>query len=59
MEYTEVARTRIRASRRIGLGTWAIGGRIGDGSDDDVWVATIQNARDLRNNLIGTAPADG
>jgi aryl-alcohol dehydrogenase-like predicted oxidoreductase len=62
MEYTEVARTRIRASR-IGLGTWAIGGWIGDGSDDDsdddVWVATIQNARDLRNNLIGTAPADG
>ena len=58
MEYPEVAHTRIRASR-IGLGTWAIGGWIGDGSDDDVWVAAIQHARDLGTNLIGTAPADG
>ena len=43
MEYPEVAHTRIRASR-IGLGTWAIGGWIGDGSDDDVLVAAIQHA---------------
>jgi aryl-alcohol dehydrogenase-like predicted oxidoreductase len=58
MEYTEVANTGIRASR-IGLGTWAIGGWMWGGSDDDVSVATIQHALDLGINLIDTAPAYG
>jgi hypothetical protein len=37
----------------------AVGGWIGDGSGDDVWVATIQHALDLGTDLIGTARADG
>jgi len=58
VEYTQVAHTRIRASR-IGLGAWAYRRLIGDGSDDDVLVATIQHALDLGTELIGAAPADG
>jgi aryl-alcohol dehydrogenase-like predicted oxidoreductase len=58
VEYTEIADAGIRASR-IGLGTWAIGGWMWGGSDDEVSVATIRHALDLGINLIDTAPVYG
>ena len=50
--------TGIRASR-IGLGTWAIGGWMWGGPDDQNAIATIQRALDLGVTLIDTAPAYG
>ena len=44
---------------RIGLGTWAIGGWMWGGTDDDASVATIRNALDQGINLIDTAPVYG
>ncbi|WP_421684272.1 aldo/keto reductase [Stutzerimonas urumqiensis] len=44
---------------RIGLGTWAIGGRLWGGSDDSSSEATIRSAIDRGINLIDTAPAYG
>jgi aryl-alcohol dehydrogenase-like predicted oxidoreductase len=58
MESTEIKNTTTRASR-IGLGTWAIGGWMWGGTDDDAAVATIQKALDAGVNLIHTAPAYG
>jgi len=58
MEFVTVQGTDIRASR-IGLGTWAIGGWMWGGSDDEAAVATIRSALDCGINLIDTAPAYG
>lgn len=58
MEYTQIAHTDIRASR-IGLGTWAIGGWMWGGTDDDASIATIHRALDLGITLIDTAPVYG
>ncbi|HTU69821.1 MAG TPA: aldo/keto reductase [Candidatus Baltobacteraceae bacterium] len=58
MEFTQVRNTDIRASR-IGLGTWAIGGWMWGGPDDDAAVATIQRALDAGITLVDTAPAYG
>jgi aryl-alcohol dehydrogenase-like predicted oxidoreductase len=58
MEYTEIANTGIRASR-IGLGTWAIGGALWGGPDDDASVATIHRALELGVTLIDSAPGYG
>ena len=58
MEFTEIKNTKVRASR-IGLGTWAIGGWMWGGADDDSAVATIQRALDSGITLIDTAPAYG
>jgi aryl-alcohol dehydrogenase-like predicted oxidoreductase len=44
---------------RIGLGTWAIGGRMWGGSDDATSVATIRKAVESGINLIDTAPVYG
>ena len=44
---------------RIGLGTWAIGGRMWGGTDDTLSVAAIRNALDAGINLIDTAPVYG
>jgi aryl-alcohol dehydrogenase-like predicted oxidoreductase len=44
---------------RIGLGTWAIGGWMWGGSDDNESIRTIQHAVDEGINLIDTAPAYG
>ncbi len=58
MEFTEIKGTGIRPSR-IGLGTWAIGGWMWGGPDDDAAVATIHRALDSGITLIDTAPAYG
>jgi aryl-alcohol dehydrogenase-like predicted oxidoreductase len=58
MEFTTISDTGIRASR-VGLGTWAIGGWMWGGSDDDAAIATIRRALDLGITLIDTAPAYG
>lgn len=41
---------------RIGLGTWAIGGWMWGGADDDRSVTTIRSALERGINLIDTAP---
>jgi len=58
MEFTEIKQTSIRPSR-IGLGTWAIGGWMWGGADDESAVATIHRALDAGITLIDTAPAYG
>lgn len=44
---------------RIGLGTWAIGGRMWGGTDEAESIRTIQSAPDRGITLIDTAPAYG
>ena len=44
---------------RIGLGTWAIGGWMWGGPDDDASVHTIRHAVERGINLIDTAPVYG
>lgn len=44
---------------RVGLGTWAIGGWMWGGADDDRSVTTIRSALDRGINLIDTAPVYG
>lgn len=44
---------------RVGLGTWAIGGWMWGGSDDDESVKTIRAAIDSGVTLIDTAPVYG
>lgn len=44
---------------RIGLGTWAIGGWMWGGADDDRSVTTIRSALERGINLIDTAPVYG
>lgn len=58
MEYTAIRNTGVRASR-IGLGTWAIGGWMWGGPNDDAAIETIHRALDLGVTLIDTAPAYG
>ncbi len=58
MEFVQIEDTGIRASR-IGLGTWAIGGWMWGGPDDDAAIATIHRALDSGVTLIDTAPAYG
>ena len=58
MEFTNIARTALTASR-IGLGTWAIGGWMWGGTDDEESVKTIHAAVERGVNLIDTAPAYG
>jgi Aldo/keto reductase family len=54
----KVAETSLTISR-IGLGTWAIGGWMWGGTDDQESVNTIRAAVDSGINLIDTAPAYG
>ncbi len=58
METTIIRDVPIRASR-IGLGTWAMGGRQWGGTDDDESVRTIHAALERGVNFIDTAPAYG
>jgi aryl-alcohol dehydrogenase-like predicted oxidoreductase len=48
-----------RASSRIGLGTWAIGGWMWGGSDESEAIKTIRTALDHGVTLIDTAPVYG
>ncbi|MEC9481736.1 MAG: aldo/keto reductase [Halomonas sp.] len=58
MQSLEIADTGIVASR-IGLGTWAMGGRQWGGTDDAQAIRTIHAALDRGITLIDTAPAYG
>src|SRR5471030_2069876 len=44
---------------RIALGTWAMGGWMSGGSDEDAAIGTIHAALDRGINLIDTAPVYG
>ena len=56
MEIVTISGTDLKASR-IGLGTWAMGGWMWGGSDEEESVRTIRAALDKGVNLIGAAPA--
>src|SRR5260370_37886981 len=56
--FASVAETSLTVSR-IGLGTWAIGGWMWGGTDEEDSVKTIHAAVERGINLIDTAPAYG
>ena len=58
MEHIDIIEGELKASR-IGLGTWAIGGWMWGGSDEDQAVRTIHAALDHEISLIDTAPVYG
>jgi aryl-alcohol dehydrogenase-like predicted oxidoreductase len=58
MEFVEIPQTSIRVSR-VALGTWAIGGWMWGGSDENDAIRTIHAALDSGVNLIDTAPVYG
>uniref|UniRef100_A0A7C3V9C4 Aldo/keto reductase n=1 Tax=Desulfobacca acetoxidans TaxID=60893 RepID=A0A7C3V9C4_9BACT len=58
MEFTQISGTDLRVSR-IALGTWAIGGWMWGGTDEDQAIRTIHAALDKGVNLIDTAPVYG
>jgi aryl-alcohol dehydrogenase-like predicted oxidoreductase len=58
MEFATIRETSLRLSR-VGLGTWAIGGWMWGGTDDDDSVETIHAAVERGVSLIDTAPAYG
>ncbi|MFC7391711.1 aldo/keto reductase [Scopulibacillus cellulosilyticus] len=58
MDYISIGESDIQASR-IGLGTWAIGGWMWGGTDEEDSIRTIHSALDRGINLIDTAPAYG
>lgn len=58
MELTTIANTPLRASR-IALGTWAIGGWMWGGTNEEESVATVHAALEQGINLIDTAPVYG
>ena len=58
MEFAIIPETSLRISR-VGLGTWAIGGWMWGGTDDEESIKTIHAAVERGLNLIDTAPAYG
>ncbi|MCG5515361.1 MULTISPECIES: aldo/keto reductase [unclassified Ectothiorhodospira] len=58
METTTLTNIPFEASR-IALGTWAIGGWMWGGTDDETSIGTIHAALDQGINLIDTAPVYG
>jgi len=58
MEFSRIGNTEINVSR-IGLGTWAIGGWMWGGTDEQESIRTIRSAFDRGINLIDTAPVYG
>lgn len=58
MEYVEIPHSNKKVCR-VGLGTWAIGGWLWGGSDEQESIKTIHRAFDLGINLIDTAPIYG
>ncbi|TMA44567.1 MAG: aldo/keto reductase [Deltaproteobacteria bacterium] len=58
MEYVKIPGTNLSPSR-IGLGTWAIGGSMWGGTDEERSIETICAALDRGITLIDTAPAYG
>jgi len=58
MEYTGIPGTDLKVSR-IALGTWAMGGWMWGGTDEEQAIRTIHAAVDQGINLIDTAPVYG
>jgi len=58
MEYTTLGNSGIEVSR-VGLGTWAIGGWMGGGTDHEQSVETIRHAVELGITFIDTAAVYG
>src|SRR6266851_4703862 len=58
MEFANISGTGLKASR-IGLGTWAMGGWMWGGTDEQESIRTIHAALDKGINLIDTAPVYG
>ncbi|NEV65242.1 aldo/keto reductase [Thiorhodococcus minor] len=58
MEYTTLGSSDLHVSR-IGLGTWAIGGWMWGGTDEETSIETIRHAIELGVTLIDTAPVYG
>src|SRR6266446_326117 len=58
VEFANIADTELTVSR-VGLGTWAIGGWMWGGTDEEESIATIHAAVERCVNLIDTAPAYG
>ena len=58
MEYVKIPGTSLSPSR-IGLGTWAIGGWMWGGTDEERSIQTVCAALDRGITLIDTAPAYG
>jgi aryl-alcohol dehydrogenase-like predicted oxidoreductase len=58
LEYIKIPNTNL-VSSRIALGTWAIGGWMWGGTDDEVSIRTIHTALDQGVNFIDTAPIYG
>src|SRR6059058_2734262 len=58
MEFVDIPGTSIRASR-IALGTWAIGGWMWGGSNENDAISAIHAALERGINLIDTAPVYG
>ena len=58
MEFITIPGTDLEPSR-IGLGTWAMGGWMWGGTDEQESIRTIHAALDSKVNLIDTAPAYG
>ena len=58
MEFTRISGTDMEVSR-IALGTWAMGGWMWGGTDEEQAINTIHAALDKGVNLIDTAPVYG
>jgi aryl-alcohol dehydrogenase-like predicted oxidoreductase len=58
MEFTQIPNTNLKVSR-VALGTWAIGGWMWGGSDDELAISAIHAAIDKGVTLIDTAPVYG
>jgi aryl-alcohol dehydrogenase-like predicted oxidoreductase len=58
LDYLAIRGTELKPSR-IGLGTWAIGGRMWGGTDEQLSIRTIHAAVEQAINFIDTAPAYG
>ena len=58
MEFATISGSPLEVSR-VGLGTWAIGGWMWGGTDDQESVRTIHTAVERGINLIDTATAYG
>ena len=57
-ETVEIPGTQLRVSR-VALGTWAMGGWMWGGTDENASVATVRGALEQGVNLIDTAPVYG
>jgi aryl-alcohol dehydrogenase-like predicted oxidoreductase len=57
-EFVQIPKTQLKVSR-VALGTWAIGGSMWGGSDQQEAIATIHAALTQGINLIDTAPVYG